>query len=106
MPLERPLGKQRFQAASFLDQVLALVVRIDEDTSLCLSFDETLEKIDQVDFLFCLLVFRKIFKVTYCFCNPSIKIVGIFHQQFRIVLSIRQTVFWVKAAYIHQKKLF
>ena len=106
MPLELPLEKQRFQAASFLDQVLALVVRIDEDTSLCLSFVETLEKIYQVDFLFHLLVFRKIFKVTYCFRNPSIKVIGIFHQQLRIVLSIGQTVFWVKAAYIHQKKLF
>ena len=95
MPLELLLERQKVRAAFWRDQVLALAVRTSVDIFQHLT-DGALLHIVQVAFLLLLLVARKIFKVTYCLSQPTIKVSSIFHEKFGIFLSIGKFIVWIK----------
>jgi len=74
MPLAPLSETPKGLAASFVDQVLPLIVRRYANISQHLCLSVALLHIFQVGFVFPLLVPSKIFKIAHCFCNPSIEI--------------------------------
>ena len=73
MPLEPLPENQKGRAAFWQGRVLDLTVHRQADTSRHQTSSLLPELISPVKSLFGQVVPSKIFEVTYCFCNPSIK---------------------------------